>query len=150
SARSTASVSDPCIGPGKTFPILSEAFGREIRPGVALSVRFRCLPNRAGTQEAMHVFDTLSHSERHSKIASGAAAGQRAGSRGLLEILGWVFILPVALFGQTTPPVSFMGVQTTVPVTGFTSMAGVAAYPGNLYVLDRGGNQVIKVPVDGS
>jgi sugar lactone lactonase YvrE len=59
--------------------------------------------------------------------------------------------LPLMLTGQTTPPLSFAGIQTTVPVSGLASPAGVAFdSSGNLFVLDRTGNQVIEVPANGS
>jgi hypothetical protein len=59
--------------------------------------------------------------------------------------------LPLMLSGPTTPPLSFAGVQTTVPVSGLASPAGVSFdSSGNLFVLDSSGNQVIEVPANGS
>jgi hypothetical protein len=62
-----------------------------------------------------------------------------------------LLILPMTLLAQTTPPVVFNGLQTTVPISGQMSAAGVALDPsGDLFVLDRAGNQVIEIPAHGS
>ena len=69
--------------------------------------------------------------------------------RGALALV-FATLVPTALPAQTMAPVALNGVQMTVPVSGLTSLAGVArSAAGDLFVLDRGGSQVIKIPGNG-
>ena len=47
------------------------------------------------------------------------------------------------------PPFTFGGLETAVPVSGLAAPAGVTIASDNLFVLDRGANQVIELPASG-
>jgi hypothetical protein len=58
--------------------------------------------------------------------------------------------MPLSLPGQSTTPLVFAGLRTTVPFSSLVASVGVAISARNLFVLDRGANQVIEVPANGS
>ena len=61
-----------------------------------------------------------------------------------------VALMPLSLPGQSTTPLVFAGLQTTAPGSSLIAPIGVAISAGNLFVLDRGANQVIEAPANGS
>ena len=59
-------------------------------------------------------------------------------------------LMPLSLPGQSTTPLVFAGLQTTVPSSSLIAPVGVAISARNLFVLDRGANKVIEVSANGS
>jgi hypothetical protein len=53
-------------------------------------------------------------------------------------------LMPLSLSGRSTTPIVFAGLQTTVSVSSLIAPVGVAISARNLFVLDRGANQVIE------
>jgi hypothetical protein len=61
-----------------------------------------------------------------------------------------VALMPLSLPGQSTTPLVFAGLQTTAPFSSLIASVGVAISARNLFVLDRGANQVTEVPANSS
>ena len=61
-----------------------------------------------------------------------------------------VALMPLSLPGQSTTPLVFAGLRTTVPFSSLIASVGVAISARNLFVLDRGANQVTEVPANSS
>ena len=61
-----------------------------------------------------------------------------------------VALMPLSLPGRSTTPLVFAGLLTTVPVSSLIAPVGVAISARNLFVLDRGANQVIEAPANSS
>ena len=61
-----------------------------------------------------------------------------------------VALMPLSLPGQSTTPLVFAGLQTTVPGSSLIAPVGVAVSARNFFVLDRSANQVVEVPASGS
>jgi hypothetical protein len=61
-----------------------------------------------------------------------------------------VALMPLSLPGQSTTPIVFAKLQTTVPGSSLIALVGVATSARNLFVLDRSANQVIEAPANSS
>lgn len=70
-------------------------------------------------------------------------------ARAALAVMFVAVGFPTA-FGQGLSSVTFNGLRTTIPTSGLTSVTGVARdAAGDLFILDRAGGQVIKIPGKG-
>ena len=61
-----------------------------------------------------------------------------------------VALMPLSLPGQSTTPLVFAGLQTTVRVSSLIAPVGIGISARHLFVFDRGANQVIEAPAHSS